>query len=400
MSKARLFLQVPEFPVLLAANVILGLSYAFALPFMSLFGTRELGLTPAGFGLFMTANAVSGIVLGTWMARLSDTRLSRKAVMMVSTSFSVAGYVAYAYIRDVRILLPVSCILLGLGGGAFSQVFALVRDLLGRHAVPAQDAPFYVNVFRLCFALAWTVGPALGALLLERHSFRASFLAVAGLLCLFIAIVGIGLGRIPAPPPAPAPSKSGAKSPLWTLHRIPGFLPHFVAFALVLSCSTMGMMNLPLLIVESLRGQPGQVGWAYSIAPVFELPFMWFIGLWATRTPPVRIIRYAVALAVAYYAGLSLAAEPWHVYPLQVLSAAIVAVTSGIAITFFQDFLPGQAGTSTDLYGTAGRIGSLAGFLLCGWLGNALGHRSVFAACAVLCAAALAILLRWRPRPA
>jgi SET family sugar efflux transporter-like MFS transporter len=399
MSKARLFLQVPEFPVLLAANVILGMSYAFSLPFMSLFGTRELGLSPAGFGLFMTANAVSGIVLGTWMARLSDTRLSRKAVMMVSASFAVAGYVAYAYIRDVRILLPVSCILLGLGGGAFSQIFALVRDLLARHAVPAQEAPFYVNVFRLCFALAWTVGPALGALLLERHSFRASFLAVAGLLVVFIATVGFGLGRIPPPAPVQRGARS-PRSPLWTLHRIPGFLPHFVAFTMVLSCSTMSIMNLPLLIVESLRGQAKQVGWAYSIAPVFELPFMWFIGLWATRTPPVRIIRYAVAVAVAYYAGLSLAAEPWHVYPLQILSAAIVAVTSGVAITFFQDFLPGQAGTSTDLYGTAGRIGALAGYLLCGWLGTALGHRSVFAACALLCAAALAIMLRWRPRPA
>jgi SET family sugar efflux transporter-like MFS transporter len=95
-----------------------------------------------------------------------------------------------------------------------------------------------------------------------------------------------------------------------------------------------------------------------------------------------------------------LAREPWHVYPLQVLSAALVAVTSGLAITFFQDFLPGQAGTATNVYGNAARIGSTAGYLLFGWLGSTLGYRSVFWVCAGFCAAAWAIMRRWPPHHA
>lgn len=396
MDRLRLLFGIPEFPAILMANVILGMAYAFSLPFMSLFGTRELGLDPKGYGLFMIANTLSGIVLGTFLARLSDTRLPRKAVMMGSTAFSVLGYLAYAHFRDWRILLPVSCLLFGLGGAAFSQIFAHVRDLLARHGVPPRDTPFYMNIFRLCFALAWTVGPALGSLIVDRHSFRASFLAVAGLQSLFILVVGIGVRS--APPPGLG--RPRGRSPLLTLHLIPGFLPHFIAMTLILSCTTISMMNLPLLMVETLGGQARQVGIAYSIAPVFELPLMWFIGIWAARIAPVRIIRYAAVVAVVFYGGLALAAEPWHVYPLQLLSAAMVAVTSGIAITFFQDFLPGQAGTATDLYGSAGRIGAISGYLLCGWVGSELGHRSVFAACALLCASAWLIMMRWRPEAA
>jgi SET family sugar efflux transporter-like MFS transporter len=75
-----------------------------------------------------------------------------------------------------------------------------------------------------------------------------------------------------------------------------------------------------------------------------------------------------------------------------------VAVNSGLAITFFQDFLPDQAGTATNLYSAAARIGSIAGYLLFGALGTSFGYRSVFCACVVFCATAWAIMLRWPPR--
>lgn len=394
MRNPSLLLRHPEFLILIAGNVILGMGYALVLPFMSMFGTRELGLGAGGFGIFMTVNAVAGIAISTRISAWSDTRFSRKAVMLVCSALGVAGYVAYAYIRDVRILLPVSCLTLGIAGVTFSQTFAYARDLLARRGVPTGDVPFYINIFRLFYALSWTIGPALGARLLARYSFRATFLATAGLFAAFALLVALG---IRATPPAAQSRAAAAGLPLSRAFRLPGFLAHFCAFVLILCCSSMSMMNLPLLILDTLHGNAAQVGNAYSIAPVFELPFMYYVGLLATRQPTARIIRWAAALAIAFYAGLALAQEPWHVYPLQVLSAALVAVNGGLAITFFQDFLPGQAGTATNLYGTAARIGSTGGYLLFGWLGSGLGYRSVFAVCAAFCAAALIIMTRWRP---
>jgi SET family sugar efflux transporter-like MFS transporter len=123
---------------------------------------------------------------------------------------------------------------------------------------------------------------------------------------------------------------------------------------------------------------------------------MFYVGVLATRVAHEKIIVGAIALGVVYYAGLSLTTAPLQVFFLQALSAAIVAVMSGVAITFFQNYLPNQAGTATNLYSTASRIGSVGGYLGFGAIGGALGHRAVFGVTVVLCALALAILLLFR----
>ena len=92
------------------------------------------------------------------------------------------------------------------------------------------------------------------------------------------------------------------------------------------------------------------MGIAYSVAPVFELPFMLYFGLLASRSHPGRLIRLGMIIAVAYYALLFFVQEPWHIYPVQILSAAMIAVVSGIAITFFQSYIPDHPGTATNLY--------------------------------------------------
>lgn len=397
MRTLKLLFSHREFAVLVAGNIILGLGYSLVMPFFSIFGTRELGLGPWGFGLFMTGNALGGILISTRIAKWSDVRFSRRSVLIAGSLAGAASYAAYAFTRDLRILVPTSILLGGIAGVTFSQTFALARDLMARRGIPEAEYPFYINVFRLFYALSWTVGPALGAFMVSAWSFRACFLASACLICAFAGLVAWG---IEYRPPSAQARAAAAAMPLSRALRLPGFLAHFIAFILLLSCATMGMMNLPLLFLGPLGGREADVGWAYSIAPLFELPLMYYAGKLAVRVPTVRIVRWAAVLAVAYYAGLALARAPWHVYPLQVLSAALVAVTSGLAITFFQDFLPGQPGTATNVYSNAARIGSTAGYLLFGWVGTALGYRSVFWLCAGFSAAAWAIMRRWPPRPA
>jgi MFS transporter, SET family, sugar efflux transporter len=397
MQKLRLLFRHPEFMVLLGGNLVLGLAFSLVLPFASLYGTRALGLSPMGFALFMTANAISGFFITTRLARWSDTRFARKDVLLLASVAGVACYLAYAFLWDPWILLPISCVLMGISSIAFSQTFALARDLLVRRGAADSDIPFYINVFRLCYALSWTVGPALGARLLAHWSFRGTHLGAAALMTLFGLIIALGQERLP---PTEKAKAAAASLPLSRAFRLPGFLAHFLAMSLILSCSTMGMMNLPLLIQRELGGTDANVGAAYSLAPFFELPFMYYVGALASRIPAARILRWAALLAVVYYAALAATQAPWQVLPLQVLSAAMVAVSSGLAITFFQDFLPGQAGTATNVYANAARAGGLAGYLLFGALGTSLGYRSVFWVCAGFSALSWGIMHRWRPERA
>jgi MFS transporter, SET family, sugar efflux transporter len=359
---------------ILALSLLLGLGYSFVMPFISLFGTKEVGMSPLGFGLFMTASSISSVLLSTWLARWSDTVLSRRSVLLLGGVTGALGYLGYALTREIWLLSVCGVVFLGLSAVTFGQLFALARDTLERGGIEPAQIPLYMNIVRLFFALAWTVGPALGALLVAR-SFTLSFAAASGILALFSLLV---VAFVPATPPSEHTRKAASDLPLRVAFRNPSLLAHFLAFALFFACSTMGMMNLPLLLLQDLGGSARHVGIAYSVAPVFELPFMVYMGVLATRVRHERLVLFAMLLASVYYTGLALARLPLHVYGLQIASAAIVAVMSGVAISFFQTFLPNQAGSATNLYSSASRVGSTLGYLSFGAIAGGLGHRAVF----------------------
>jgi SET family sugar efflux transporter-like MFS transporter len=381
--------------VLLGCNVLVGLAFAFVSPFFSMFGTIEVGMSPFAFGVFMTALSLSAIAISTWLARWSDTRLSRRTVLLLGGVSGALSYVGYAFVRDVAWLTVIGCVLGGISSITFSQLFAYARDLLARSDVSPRQVPLYMNVFRLFFSVSWTAGPAVAAWVMLHYQYRGMFLVAA--LCFFFFTV-ILLGFVPPVPPWATAREAAIQMPLRGVLIRADILAYFVSFALLFAAGTMGIMNLPLLVLNVLGGTGQQVGIIYCVAPAFEIPFMLYFGLLATKSDQARLIWISVVLAIVYYALLAFVRVPWQIYPLQVLSAAITAVVGGIAITFFQNFLPEQPGTATNLYSSAGRIGSTVGYLAFGAFASAFGHRAVFWACAALSVLALVVLLAGRER--
>jgi SET family sugar efflux transporter-like MFS transporter len=153
----------------------------------------------------------------------------------------------------------------------------------------------------------------------------------------------------------------------------------------------MSINNMSLLVLNVLGGSESDVGVIFSLAPLFELPFMLYVGFLATRVRSARLIRGAMLLAIAYYLGLALVRTPEQIYPLQAVSAAIVSVTSGVAITFFQDLLPHRLGGATNLYANAARVGQTSGYLTFGVVASRFGHRGTALGCALFAATALAL---------
>jgi SET family sugar efflux transporter-like MFS transporter len=396
IAPARIILHHRVFMVLLGCNVLVGLAFAFVSPFFSIFGTRKVGMSPFVFGVFMTVLSLSAIAISTWLARWSDTRLSRRTVLLIGGVAGMLNYIGYAYVHDIVSLTINGCVLGGIASITFSQLFAYARDLLAHSDIPPNQAPLYMNVFRLFFAVSWTAGPAVASWVMLRYDFVGMFLVAALCFLLFVIIL---LAFIPSTPPLQTSRAAAAQMPLRRVLVRVDVLAYFVSFALLFAAGTMGMMNLPLLVLNVLGGTGQQVGIIYSVAPAFEIPFMLYFGLLATKSDQARLIRISVAIAIVYYALLAFVRVPWEVYPLQILSAAITAVVGGIAITFFQNFLPEQPGTATNLYSSAGRIGSIVGYLAFGALASAFGHRAVFWACAGLSVLAFVILFaRGRPQ--
>jgi SET family sugar efflux transporter-like MFS transporter len=392
LETARTIFRNRSFMALLCCNVLLGLAYSFVGPFMSMFGVEEVKMSNVTFGVFMTITSVTAIVLSTVLAHWSDTRCSRRTMLVLGAVCGTLGYAAYAVVRDVVWLTVIGSLVLGISSITFSQLFAHAREMLSRSDVSPTETPLYMNVFRLFFALSWTVGPATASWVMLRFSYFGTFLVASAVFFLFLLAV---LRFVPYAPPFIG-AKAAKPMPLRQALTRPVVLAHFIAFVLVFTATTICMSNLPLLVLKTLGGNQGQVGIIYSVAPVFELPFMFFFGMLATKGDHARLIRFSFLLAVVYYAGLSLVGAPWHIYPLQVISAAIVAVISGIAITFFQNFLPDQVGTATNLYSNAMRVGGTAGYLLFAAIAEPFGYRAVFVFCTGLCAVALGILWRYR----
>lgn len=377
----------------LALGFTLGLAYSFVIPFLSLFGTQEVGMSPLRFAVFMTATSVAAILSSTWLSRWSDVALSRRTTLLIGSAGGTLGYLAYAVLRDFQSLVLAGCTILALSSVTFSQVFAVARESCERGGVSKKEMPLYINLVRLTFAAAWTIGPAISSWILSVASYFGAFLAASGLYALFGGLVWFTLRD--APPHAEARAIARAL-PLRRALLQPVVLVHFVSFCIYHACATMGMMNLPLFITQELFGTRQQVGIAYGIAPVFEIPFMLYVGVLGARVQHARIIRVSLIAAILYFAGLSVCGAPRTIYALQILGAGIVAVMTGLAITFFQDFMPGQPGTATNLYSSSNRVGSTLGYLCFGLIAQTWNYRAVFVACACAILFAWALLVATR----
>lgn len=389
LQRCRPLYQNRDFRVILVLNTLLGLAYSFIGPFISMFGTREVGMSSLLFGVFMSVTALGGIVLGTTLAHYSDTRVSRRTMLLLGSVCGALGYLGYAFVRDFRMLLLIGALVLGISGTTFAQVFALAREYIRQSDIPEKQTAFYMNAFRMAFALSWTVGPAMAAWIMIGYSYRGIFLCASGCFCLFFLVVWLSVPAVSRSPLSTDMSRQGS---VFQLLRRGDVLAHFVGFVLIFASQTIGMMNLPLLVLNVLGGSEYHVGIIYSIAPIFELPLMFYFGVLAGRMDPARIIRLGVIFAVAYYGLLSIVQAPWHIYPIQILSAATVAVTAGLAITYFQNYLPHHPGSATNLYSNAMRIGSTIGYLLFGTLAWNFGYRAVFVTCTAFTLVSLALL--------
>ena len=385
---ARAALGAPAFASLFVYCLVLGLASSFVLPFLSLWGTLAVGMKPLTFACFMTLNAICSMSASTLLARWSDTRWSRRTVLLIGGCGGTLGYLGYAFVTQPLLLMLIGATLLSVSSVSFSQIFAHAREELTRSQ--HGNASFVLSVLRASFSLAWTVGPALGALVVEHFGYRGSFLAASGLLLVYLSLV---VGFVPARAREPKAVAQGVAEPLARLLTRPLLLSQFAAFVLVFAALSMNMMNLPLFITEELGGKERQVGTAFAVAPFFEIPFMLWLGRLSTRGQQASMIRVGVLVCVVYFLAIGFALVPMHVYPAQVLNAFTIAVTMSLAIPYFQDLLPGQTGLATSVYSSSWSLGSLLGYFSFGLLAESWGHRGLTRFCAALAAASFVVLV-------
>ncbi|MBS5154047.1 MAG: sugar efflux transporter SetB [Escherichia coli] len=362
-----------------------GIAGALQTPTLSIFLTDEVHARPAMVGFFFTGSAVIGILVSQFLAGRSDKRGDRKSLIVFCCLLGVLACTLFAWNRNYFILLFVGVFLSSFGSTANPQMFALARehaDKTGREAV------MFSSFLRAQVSLAWVIGPPLAYALAMGFSFTVMYLsaAVAFIVCgvmvwLFLPSmqkeVPLATGTVEAP-------RRNRRDTLLL----------FVICTLMWGSNSLYIINMPLFIINELHLPEKLVGVMMGTAAGLEIPTMLIAGYFAKRLGKRFLMRVAAVGGVCFYAGMLMAHSPVILLGLQLLNAIFIGILGGIGMLYFQDLMPGQAGSATTLYTNTSRVGWIIAGSVAGIVAEIWNYHAVFWFAMVMIIATLFCLLR------
>lgn len=362
-----------------------GIAGALQTPTLSIFLTDEVHARPAMVGFFFTGSAVIGILVSQFLAGRSDKRGDRKSLIVFCCLLGVLACTLFAWNRNYFVLLFVGVFLSSFGSTANPQMFALARehaDKTGREAV------MFSSFLRAQVSLAWVIGPPLAYALAMGFSFTVMYLsaAVAFIVCgvmvwLFLPSMQkelpLATGTIEAP-------RRNRRDTLLL----------FVICTLMWGSNSLYIINMPLFIINELHLPEKLAGVMMGTAAGLEIPTMLIAGYFAKRLGKRFLMRVAAVGGVCFYAGILMAHSPAILLGLQLLNAIFIGILGGIGMLYFQDLMPGQAGSATTLYTNTSRVGWIIAGSVAGIVAEIWNYHAVFWFAMVMIIATLFCLLR------
>ncbi|HCU6028083.1 TPA: sugar efflux transporter SetB [Escherichia coli] len=362
-----------------------GIAGALQTPTLSIFLTDEVHARPAMVGFFFTGSAVIGILVSQFLAGRSDKRGDRKSLIVFCCLLGVLACTLFAWNRNYFVLLFVGVFLSSFGSTANPQMFALARehaDKTGREAV------MFSSFLRAQVSLAWVIGPPLAYALAMGFSFTVMYLsaAVAFIVCgvmvwLFLPSMQkelpLATGTIEAP-------RRNRRDTLLL----------FVICTLMWGSNSLYIINMPLFIINELHLPEKLAGVMMGTAAGLEIPTMLIAGYFAKRLGKRFLMRVAAVGGVCFYAGMLMAHSPVILLGLQLLNAIFIGILGGIGMLYFQDLMPGQAGSATTLYTNTSRVGWIIAGSVAGIVAEIWNYHAMFWFAMVMIIATLFCLLR------
>lgn len=346
-----------------------GIAGALQTPTLSIFLTDEVHARPAMVGFFFTGSAVIGILVSQFLAGRSDKRGDRKSLIVFCCLLGVLACTLFAWNRNYFVLLFVGVFLSSFGSTANPQMFALARehaDKTGREAV------MFSSFLRAQVSLAWVIGPPLAYALAMGFSFTVMYLsaAVAFIVCgvmvwLFLPSMQKELPLATGTVEAPRRNRRDT-------------LLLFVICTLMWGSNSLYIINMPLFIINELHLPEKLAGVMMGTAAGLEIPTMLIAGYFAKRLGKRFLMRVAAVGGVCFYAGMLMAHSPVILLGLQLLNAIFIGILGGIGMLYFQDLMPGQAGSATTLYTNTSRVGWIIAGSVAGIVAEIWNYHAVF----------------------
>ncbi|WHP30609.1 sugar efflux transporter [Trabulsiella odontotermitis] len=355
---------------------MMGIAGALQAPTLSLFLSREVGAPPFWVGLFYTVNAIAGILVSLWLAKRSDRQGDRRRLILFCCLMAVGNALLFAFNRHYLTLITCGVLLASLANTAMPQLFALAREYADNSA---REVVMFSSVMRAQLSLAWVIGPPLAFMLALNYGFTIMFSIAAGIFALSLVMIAVALpsvARVEQPADVAVTQISG-----WNDKNVRML---FIASTLMWTCNTMYIIDMPLWISSELGLPDRLAGVLMGTAAGLEIPAMILAGYYVKRIGKRRMMITAVMAGVLFYVGLILFHSHTALLLLQGFNAIFIGIIAGIGMLWFQDLMPGRAGSATTLFTNSISTGVILAGVIQGALAQSYGHGRVYWAIAAI----------------
>jgi len=334
------------------------------LPFLVLYLTRDLGLTPGRAASMLALYGAVGIAVAPLSGRLSD-RWGAERVMRLSLFSSGALLVLFPFVRGLAGVAALTAAV-----AVTAESFRPANMSLATHVVAPADRKAAFSLLRLAINLGMSVGPAAGGFL-AAISFPAIFWvdgATSILAGLVLVARPVGSGPVAAPREAP-----DTVHPLATALADRRYALFLVALLPVVFVFFQHIAALPLFLVRDLGRSESTYGLLFALNTLLVV----------LLEVPVNLRMAGVSHARALFWGSFLVAAGFGLYAVP---GGLPVVALGTVVWTFGEMvlLPGLSSyvadaAPPDLRGTYMGLYSMAfsiAFAIGPWLGATLLERA------------------------
>ena len=349
---------------------MMGVAGALQAPTLSLFLSREVGAQPFWVGLFYTVNAIAGIGVSLALAKRSDSQGDRRKLILFCCLMAIGNALLFAFNRHYLTLITCGVLLASLANTAMPQLFALAREYADSSA---REVVMFSSVMRAQLSLAWVIGPPLAFMLALNYGFTVMFSIAAAIFALSFILIAFMLpsvARVEQPADAPVIQTGG-----WQDKNVRML---FIASTLMWTCNTMYIIDMPLWISAELGLPDKLAGILMGTAAGLEIPIMILAGFYVKRFGKRRMMLIAVTAGVLFYLGLIFFHSHQALLILQLFNAAFIGIIAGIGMLWFQDLMPGRAGSATTLFTNSISTGVILAGVIQGAVAQSYGHFAVY----------------------
>jgi len=391
------FWIIARSPALRVATIALlatGLTYGATLPFLSVVGIHEFGMSDASLSLLLFAIAVANLIYGVVLAIFSDMVSDRKPMLLSVLVAGMLGFGTIYFVPDLSVFVFCAVLLIPISNAAYSLIFAFVRN----QTLPlgAAESVQVNQIVRALFSGSWAIIPGVMAFWLVTSPSMLPAWGFSAVVCVFaFLLIALFMPRAKRDPEAPKVSFFESLA----MATRGGILARITALSLVISSSRLIAVVQPLIIVGIAGGTIKDVGLIAGACAALEIPSMLIWGALLRRLSVVQAMVSGAAIYAGFMALLSFASEPWHVYALLLPNAFGVAAILSLPLTYYQNLLDGRPGLGTSLNQISAFLsnGFSAGAFALGatWLGYA--HSAWLGVAMVVIGCSCLLLLERRP---